>query len=77
MLRHTLLALLTLVACEPEEEVGDVQDESADNADDAALTARLDALEAQHAADVATLTARLKELDAEITENARPVWKKK
>ena len=66
MLRHTLLALLTLVACEPEEEAGDVQDESADNADDAALNDRLDALEAQHAADVATLTARLDAAAAEV-----------
>lgn len=27
--------------------------------------------------NLAALTARLKELDAEITENARPVWRKK
>jgi len=34
-------------------------------------------LAAKHPEKIATLTARLKELDAEITENARPVWKKK
>ncbi len=34
-------------------------------------------LAAQHPEKVAELTARLKELDAEITANARPVWKKK
>ncbi len=34
-------------------------------------------LAAKHPEKIATLTARLKELDAEITENARSVWKKK
>ena len=37
----------------------------------------LENLAAKHPEKIATLTARLKELDAEITENARPVWKKK
>ncbi len=34
-------------------------------------------LAAKHPEKIAELTARLKELDAEITENARPVWRKK